>query len=284
MRIFNKIAIGLVIAAAVPSAAAQGREEARLQAVPTAVTDSVSTAFATVWGGYILDMLDKEFPGDDAAISRFADGVAAAFDLPRADAPYYQGILQGYTVLDRLAQMRELGFPVGRDAFVAALRRYMGGEPTGFTSESADTYLNGYMSRQYEAQMAADTLSVASQQAFLDSQARREGVVRTPDGLLFEVITEGEGDGPTMDDQVAITYTGRLYNGTIFDQADTPTLLPLKGLVSGFSEGLLMMKPGGTYRIIIPSDLGYGPRGTAGVIPGNAALDFTITLHDIIKK
>lgn len=281
MRILKRI----VLAAIAGLAGAAGiSAQAPAATADNEAADSVSTAFATVWGGYILDMLDREYPGDNVAIGRFADGVAAAFDVPAADSPYYQGILQGFTVIERLAQMRDLGFPVSRDAFVAALRRFMSGEPTGFTSESADAYLNDYMSRKYEAQMAADTLSVASQQEFLDRQAAREGAIRTPDGLIFEVITEGDGLGPTMDDQVAITYTGRLYNGTVFDEADTPTLLPLRGLVKGFSEGLLMMKPGGTYRIIIPSDLGYGPKGTAGVIPGNAALDFTITLHDIVRK
>ena len=279
MRILKRIVFAITGLAGSLSLSAQAASPA-----PAAeASDSVSTAFATVWGGYIFDMLDREYPGDDIAIGRFVDGVAASFDIKQADEPYYQGILQGFTVMERLAQMRELGFPVSRDAFVDALRRFMNGEPTGFTSESADTYLNSYMSRQYEAQMAADTLSVASQQEFIERQAAREGVIRTPDGLLFEVITEGEGAGPSMDDQVAITYTGRLYNGTVFDEADSPTLLPLKGLVKGFSEGLLMMKPGGTYRIIIPSDLGYGTKGAAGVIPGNAALDFTITLHQVVK-
>ena len=279
MRILKRIVLTLIGLAGSLSLSAQAASSAP---APQAA-DSVSTAFATVWGGYIFEMLDREYPGDDAAISRFVDGIAASFDVKKADEPYYQGILQGFTVMERLGQMRELGFPVSRDAFVDALRRFMSGEATGFTSESADAYLNSYMSRQYEAQMAADTLSIASQQEFLDRQAAREGAIRTPDGLIFEVITEGEGEAPSMDDQVAITYTGRLYNGTVFDETDTPALLPLRGLVKGFSEGLLMMKPGGTYRLVIPSDLGYGSKGTAGVIPGNAALDFTITLHKVVK-
>ena len=247
-------------------------------------TDSVSAAFATVWGSYIHDMLDQRYPADAAAFSRFADGVAAAFDIPPVDEPYYQGVLQGFTVIERLANMRELGFPLSKEAFIEVFKTVLAGGSTGFTPESADTFLNGYLSRQYEAQMAADTLSVASQREFLDREAAREGVIKTPDGLLFEVLTEGEGQGPTLDDSVAITYTGCLYNGIVFDEADTPAVLPIKGLVPGFSEGLLMMKPGGTYRLLIPAELGYGPKGTAGVIPGNAALDFTITLHDIIKQ
>lgn len=277
------IIASLAIAASAAVAQAPATPAGVTPDTPTAA-DSVSRAFGTVWGSYIHDMLDNRYPADGHAVNSFVEGVAAAFGEPAAREPYYQGVLQGFTVIERLKQMRELGFPIDSDAFIRALRTTLAGGSTGFTSESADTYLNDYMSRQYEASMAADTLSTASQRDFLAREAAREGVITTPDGLLFQVITEGEGAGPSLDDTVAITYTGRLYNGTVFDEADEPVSLPVRGLVPGFSEGLLMMKPGGTYRIIIPSDLGYGPHGTAGVIPGNAALDFTITLINVIKQ
>ena len=106
---------------------------------------------------------------------------------------------------------------------------------------------------------------------------------RTPTGLLFEVITEGEGASPTESDQVRVTYTGRLSDGTVFDSTEKPVQFPVGNLVAGFSEGLKMMKPGGDYRIIIPPQLGYGEKGAAGVIPPGAVLDFTIHLNDIVK-
>lgn len=275
----------LIASLAIAAAAITGRAAAPEATPPdAAAADSVSTAFGTVWGGYIHGMLDRQYPADAHAVEEFIAGVADAFTVSPVKEPYYQGVLQGFTVIERLGQMRDLGFPIDKDAFIAALRLSLNGQPTGFTSESADAYLNGYMARQYEAQMAADTLSRASQREFMAREAAREGVITTPDGLLFEVLTEGEGEGPTMDDTVAVAYSGRLYNGTVFDSSEEPVELPLRGLVPGFSEGLLMMKPGGTYRIIIPAELGYGAKGTAGVIPGNAALDFVIRLDRVIKR
>lgn len=246
--------------------------------------DSVSTAFGTVWGGYIHEMLDKQYPADVAAMNEFVNGLADAFTVSPVKEPYYQGVLQGFTLVERLGQMQQLGFPIDRDTLIKSLRATLSGESTGFTTESADGYLNNYMARKYEAMAAADTVSVASQQEFMAREASREGVIKTPDGLLFEVLTEGEGEGPSMNDLVSITYVGRLSDGNVFDEASEPVELPIQGLVAGFSEGLLMMKPGGTYRLIIPSELGYGEKGTAGVIPGNAALDFIITLDRVIKR
>lgn len=246
--------------------------------------DTVSTALATVWSGHILPILEQNYGTDAKAKEDFIKGISEAFNVSPDQEPYYQGILQGFTVMQRLGQMRELGLPAERDAFLRALGVALNGGDTGFTPTSADAYLNSYMSRKYEAMAAADTLSMASQMDFLARERAREGVIETPSGLLFQVITEGEGMGPSLDDAVAVTYTGRLYNGEIFDEAETPVTFPVKGLVEGFSQGLLMMKPGGTYRIVIPPALGYGPSGTAGIIPGNAALDFTITLHGVIKQ
>lgn len=246
--------------------------------------DTVSTALATVWSSHMSPILEQRYASDPNATRLFIKGINDAFNMAADQEPYYQGILQGMTVVERLAQMRELGFPIDRDTFIKALTEALEGGPTGFTPSSADRYLSDYMSRQYERRLAADTLSTESQRAFLDREASRDGVIKTPQGLLFQVITEGEGDGPTLDDSVRVTYTGRLYNGEIFDESESDVTFPVSGLVPGFTQGLLMMKPGGTYRIIIPSDLGYGPRGTAGVIPGNAALDFTITLHEVVRR
>jgi FKBP-type peptidyl-prolyl cis-trans isomerase len=55
-------------------------------------------------------------------------------------------------------------------------------------------------------------------------------------------------------------------------------------VIKGFAEGLKLMRLGGKYRVIIPSELAYGERGINGVVPGNAALDFTVTLDAIQPK
>lgn len=252
--------------------------------IQSPATDSVSVALATVWGSHLSPLLQQKYPGDSIAAAEFARGINDAFGVSPTEEPYYQGILQGFTLVERLGQMRDLGFPINRDTFVRALKDAIAGRTMPFSPTSADRYLNEYMSREYERQLAADTLSRDSQQKFIDRQAARDGVIRTPSGLLFEVIQEGEGEGPSMDDAVNVSYIGKLYNGEIFDQSDSEVTFPVAGLVPGFTQGLLMMKPGGTYRIIIPAELGYGSKGTAGVIPGNAALDFTITLHNVVKQ
>lgn len=108
----------------------------------------------------------------------------------------------------------------------------------------------------------------------------------TASGLQLQVVKEGDGPSPTTTDIVLVHYTGRLQDGTVFDssQGKQPVPFPVTGVIPGFTEGLQMMKKGGTYRLRIPPNLAYGPAGAGGVIPPNATLDFDIQLLDIAPQ
>jgi FKBP-type peptidyl-prolyl cis-trans isomerase len=109
-----------------------------------------------------------------------------------------------------------------------------------------------------------------------------QGVVTTPSGLRIQTLAPGRGAAPQPGGAVLVTYEGRLADGTVFDSATQPTGLPVSALIPGFTEALLMMRVGGRYRFWIPAQLAYGERGAGGgVVPANAELDFTVTLHDV---
>ena len=109
-------------------------------------------------------------------------------------------------------------------------------------------------------------------------------MVKTASGLVFETLVEGVGEHPVLNGKVKLLYTGRLSDGTVFDSTEEPVIFDVARLVKGFTEGLLLMRPGGIYRLFIPAELGYGARGIEGAIPGNAALDFEVKLLEVITK
>ena len=108
------------------------------------------------------------------------------------------------------------------------------------------------------------------------------------EGLLIETLREGTGDAPTTGQQVQVHYTGWTTDGKQFDSSltrGTPFSFTVgSGVIEGWSKGVQHMKPGGLYKITIPSALGYGERGAGGAIPPNATLIFQIEVLQILGK
>ena len=119
--------------------------------------------------------------------------------------------------------------------------------------------------------------------AFLEENGKREGVMTTESGIQYEVISEGDGAKPTETSTVTVHYEGTLIDGTVFDSSyenGEPISFPLSGVIPGWTEGLQLMTVGSTYKLYIPSNLGYGARST-GPIPGNSVLIFKVELLEI---
>ncbi|MDB5968787.1 MAG: Peptidylprolyl isomerase [Hydrocarboniphaga sp.] len=112
-------------------------------------------------------------------------------------------------------------------------------------------------------------------------------MITTPSGLQYEDTTVGSGAEAAAGHRVKVHYTGWLYTdgkaGTKFDSSKDrgqPFVFGLGGgqVIKGWDEGVQGMKVGGTRRLVIPADLGYGARGAGGVIPPNATLLFEVEL------
>jgi FK506-binding protein 2 len=90
-------------------------------------------------------------------------------------------------------------------------------------------------------------------------------------------------------DSLQMHYTGKLEDGTEFDSSiprGQPFVFTLGSgqVIKGWDQGLLGMCEGEKRRLVIPSDLGYGDRGSPPKIPGGATLIFEVELMKIERK
>ncbi len=111
--------------------------------------------------------------------------------------------------------------------------------------------------------------------------------ITTESGLIIEDSVFGTGATAKAGQHVEVHYTGWLTDGTKFDSSkdrNEPFVFGLgRGMViRGWDEGVQGMKVGGTRKLTIPPELGYGRRGAGGVIPPNATLVFEVELLNIL--
>lgn len=102
-------------------------------------------------------------------------------------------------------------------------------------------------------------------------------------GIYIIRTKPGKGKSPGATDMVKVNYTGKLIDGTVFDsnEGQPPVEFELNRVIPGWAEALQKMKKGEKATIIIPSEMGYGPRGTpGGPIPPYATLVFDVELVD----
>lgn len=110
-----------------------------------------------------------------------------------------------------------------------------------------------------------------------------EGFEKTNSGLYYKITEKGNGKAPKKGDKIEAHYTGMLLDGTVFDsshkrQEPFSFNVGVGQVIEGWDQGLMLMREGDKARLVIPSQLGYGKRGVAGIIPPDAVLVFDVEL------
>ena len=206
-----------------------------------------------------------------AAASAVAQDVAVESDEDKVS--YGVGMMMG----EQLKPFGEIDY----DLLIAGLRAQKEGEETKITVEEAQAAI---MAQQQEAAEAESAEAAAASEQFLEENAAKEGVTVTDSGLQYEVLEEGDGPKPSVDDTVSVHYVGTLLDGTEFDSSiarGEPAEFPLKGVIPGWTEGVQLMNVGSKYRFVIPADLAYGDRGAGQAIGPGETLVFEVELLEI---
>jgi len=131
---------------------------------------------------------------------------------------------------------------------------------------------------------ATGEANIAAGKAFLEENAKKDGVITTDSGLQYKVLTKGDGKQPKLTDTVTTHYKGTVIDGREFDSSykrNSPATFPVTGVIKGWTEALQLMHVGDKWQLFIPSDLAYGATKRNEIIEANSALIFEIELLSI---
>jgi FKBP-type peptidyl-prolyl cis-trans isomerase FklB len=154
---------------------------------------------------------------------------------------------------------------------------------TLLTEEEMNMSISNYLQKLKSEKSAANR---KAGEDFLAENKKKPGVITLPSGLQYQIIKEGTGEKPTVNDKVKCHYHGTLLNGTIFDSSvdrGQPIDFAVGGVIQGWVEALQLMPIGSKWKLFIPSNLAYGDNQAGPHIMPGSTLIFDVELIDIVK-
>ena len=149
------------------------------------------------------------------------------------------------------------------------------------SSKNLDEIIQNYFLKKQQIETA---IYKKEGEQFLSEIIKKEGVIKTASGLMYEIIEKGVGEHPMATSTVKVHYHGTTPSGEVFDSSvdrGEPIEFPLNKVIKGWTEGVQLMKVGAKYKFYIPADLAYGtnpPQGGQGPIKANMPLVFEVEL------
>jgi FKBP-type peptidyl-prolyl cis-trans isomerase FklB len=200
-----------------------------------------------------------------------APAAPAANPAPTPDQiSYLFGLIYG-------AQMHGAGInDAVPDAIVRGIQEGLQGkQPSAADQQQIQQYL-----RAIGEATAARNKTAAKE--FLERNAHEKGVVTTASGLQYRILSAADRKSPPISptDRVTVDYRGKLLDGSEFDSSysrGVPATFPVHGVIKGWQEALVLMRPGAKWQLFIPPELAYGaaPRPK---IPPNSLLIFDVNV------
>jgi FKBP-type peptidyl-prolyl cis-trans isomerase FklB len=164
-------------------------------------------------------------------------------------------------------------------------------KPTILATDAANQIVQTHMQALYQKMQGSANKNIDAEKAkgaaFLEANKKRSGVITTASGLQYEVLKRGDSTSatPKTNETFVAHYAGTLIDGTEVDNSykrGQPLKLPVTQVIPGWTEALQLMHIGDKFKIYLPSDIGYGDRGS-GRVPGGATLIFEMELLGIEK-
>ena len=271
------------------------------QQIPPTRIDSLSYSMGMAQTQGLKDYLVKQMKVDvnqtDDFVKGLKEGVNAGEDKQKA--AYYAGLQIGQQIVRQMKPgiNKEL---FGDDANKSiSMDQFMAGFISGYTGK------DGLMSMEDAQKLAQRLMDEVKTEALLEkygdnkkagedfmaaqaklAKKKKSGITVLPSGLMYKVLTKGNGPVAKATDKVKVKYEGRLIDGTVFDSTEKhggePATFAPSQVIKGWTEALTLMPVGSKWQLYIPQELAYGSRD-AGQIKPFSALIFDVEVLEIVE-
>jgi FKBP-type peptidyl-prolyl cis-trans isomerase len=213
--------------------------------------------------------------------------VSSAYDLLLA---YSLKTIDGKEIIKADSAMFNFYTSQAFDGFKYALLLLKEGEKGTFLIPSYQAYYESPPAgvEKYAVIVAEiELLDLLSEDDKINNYVKKKSITvteKTNTGLRFiRTSATTTNDSLKTGDNVSVKYNGMFLSETSFDSGTFGVVIGSNSTIAGFSEGISKLKKGEKARIILPSNIGYGSKGS-GSIPPFTPLIFDIEILTVNGK
>ena len=249
--------------------------------------DSLAYYFGHMWGNGVGSEMNNNPEMKNLDKNEVLKGLQVVMAADTTQKAYVQGMQIGMQLYGIAAQLyAQDSISIDKAKLYAAFKEAFTADSVG-SPEEAQAKVMALIDKVKNDKMAKSPEAIANKnagEAFIEAEMKQApSLKKTESGLVYKVIEEGSGVTIKASDRVKVKYVGKHIDGTEFDNSgDEARTFSASGVVHGFAEGLMMMKPGAHYILYLPAELAYGVQGQPyGGIKPNETLVFDVTVVGI---
>lgn len=288
----KKLIYGTLAAVMLAGASCSKNDEAAQNNIPKELCDSIAMYSGAAIGGYVLSDYMNYINRGEANISKqeVLKGIQLAF-ANAGDEGTIVGLQIGAQMLNQMRNYENDGIKLDYNVLLKNFRHVFEADTVDMGALTENNRKLDQLFRRAQAIKEEQALAAAAEEAKSNEgidymatlKAEDPEIQTSPSGLSYKIINPGEEPRVQDNSLIDVYYTGRLIDGTVFDQTqDSPAQFSPAGVIPGFAEGLKLLGKGGKAVLYIPGELAYGQNGVpqAGIGP-NAMLIFEVEVADV---
>ncbi len=242
----------------------------------------------------LKEYLSGKLEVDTTYINDFIKGLkASANSTDKQENAYFAGIQIGQQISNQMMKGvnqelfgKDSKQSISKELFLNGFIAGVLGKGGLMSVKSAQDYVQANIEKIKEESL--EQTYGANKEAgikFLAENKQKEGIVTTPSGLQYKIVTKGIGEIPKVDSKVKVHYKGTFLDGTEFDSSykrNEPITISANQVIKGWTEALTLMPVGSKWILYVPQELAYGSK-ESGPIKPFSTLIFEVELLSIEK-
>lgn len=258
---------------------AAATEKAPLIAIKS---DSLSQNMGRFYG-LQMKAMSKQKGRNEQQMARLVEGFNNSINVDDTNKPLIDGRMLGNDFLSVQQNVnKQLKLNLNKEIFVNTVMSVLNNPkiPTLDEFNSLNTKTNAYFqeTQAFARETSPDALAQKGLgKRYIENLMEKDpAYIQAPSGLVYKIITPGNGKQFEANDKIKVMYKGTHVDGKTFDESKEPVTFAPSQVVPGFREALLMMRPGAKMIAVLPQDLAYGARGAGQDIKPYETLIFEI--------